>query len=471
MSGPADPFAYVEDWRRRFSQTGWWHSFELPDATLIQGVNSLDAQRQRIARFPIPADLTGKRVLDIGAWDGWFTFEMERRGAEVVAIDRWDNPRFREMHAALGSRADYRQMGVYELSPARLGQFDVVLFLGVLYHLKHPLLALERVCSVTKSFAAFESFALTERFLPGMQVEQYALLKFFERDGFGGQFDNWFAATPQCLLGMCRTAGFARAELIAVHDYGAAVACYRHWVGQASWPVFRAGAAALDANPQSQDTLGGLSHVQEAPRLHAAVHAENFGINFRSTEDEYVQCRAQAAAPWNPDNVQPEISGFGSAPVSVSKSAEGLWLVNFKLPPGLDAGWHSVRVRAEESEWSNAARIAVDIPERAEAIEIASACDGVEWTPGQFSLRHRRISLWLRGLPENADRANVKVDLSGAGPYPAHRQSVEFVGDADANGARQVNVLVDARLTPGSYRVQAEFGGVRSTEFQIEAIP
>ncbi len=241
MSGPADPLAYVEDWHRRLSQTGWWHSFELPDGTLIEGVNSLEAQKGRVARFPIPTDLTGKRVLDIGAWDGWFTFEMERRGAEVVAIDRWDNPRFREMHAALGSRAEYRQMNVYELSPSALGQFDVVLFLGVLYHLKHPLLALERVCSVTKDFAAVESFALTERFLPGINVEEHALLQFFERDGFGGQFDNWFAATPQSLLSMCRTAGFARAELIEVHEYGAAVGCYRHWnVGQVSRPVLRA---------------------------------------------------------------------------------------------------------------------------------------------------------------------------------------------------------------------------------------
>jgi tRNA (mo5U34)-methyltransferase len=339
MSGPADPLAYVEDWRRRFSQTGWWHSFELPDTAVIEGVNSLDSQRRRLARFPIPADLTGKRVLDIGAWDGWFAFEMERRGADVVAIDRWDNPRFREMRAALGSRADYRQMNVYELTPARLGRFDVVLFLGVLYHLKHPLLALERVCSVTKGFAAVESFALTERFLPGMQVEQYPLLKFFERDGFGGQFDNWFAATPQCLLGMCRTAGFARAELIEVDDYGAAAACYRHWdVGQASRRVFPLRDENTQDNPQDQDRPGGLPHLQPAPTLHAAVHAENFGINFRSTEDEYVQCQAEADGLWNPDNVQAEVGGFGAAPVSVVKNAEGVWLCTLKLPPSMPVG-------------------------------------------------------------------------------------------------------------------------------------
>jgi tRNA (mo5U34)-methyltransferase len=439
MSGPADPLAYVEDWHRRFSETGWWHSFELPDGTAIAGVNSLDAQKTRIARFPIPADLSGKRVLDIGAWDGWFTFEMERRGAEVVAIDRWDNPRFREMHAALGSRADYRQMNVYDVSPAKLGRFDIVLFLGVLYHLKHPLLALERVCSVTRDFAAFESFALTDRFLPGLQVERYPLLQFFERDDFGGQFDNWFAATPQCLLAMCRTAGFARAELLEVHDYGAAVACYRHW----------------DENP-------GAAHA--APLLHAAVHAENFGINFCSAEDEYVQCQAESAAHWTSENVQAEVGGLGAAAASVVKSAEGIWLCTLKLPPGLDAGWRNVRVRTRDCAWSNALRIAVDIPQHAAKIEIAAVCDGIDWTPGRVSLRHRHLSLWVRGLPENADRANVTVTLEG------RRQSVPFAGPADAAGLRQINVVADARIAPGRCRVQAAFGGARSAEFEIEAV-
>jgi hypothetical protein len=155
--------------------------------------------------------------------------------------------------------------------------------------------------------------------------------------------------------------------------------------------------------------------------------------------------------------------------VSIVKNAEGFWLCTLKLPPGLDAGWHSVRVRTEESEWSNAVRIAVDIPERATAIEIAAACDALDWTSARFSLRHRCLTLWVSGLPENADLANVKVELSGAGPCPAHRQSVTFVGPAGAEGLRQVNVLADARLTPGSYRLQAEFGGVRSAEFQIDA--
>ena len=201
MSTPnQDPLWYVPEWRKRFIEGGWWHSFELPDGSTIRGVSALDAQKMRLAQFPIPHDLSGKRVLDIGAWDGWFSFEMERRGAEVLAIDRFDNPRFHEIRERLGSRVEYRRLDVYEVSPCTVGRFDIVLFLGVLYHLKHPLLALERVCSVARDMAAVESFVLGERHGLTAAQEERNLLQFFEDDDFGGQVDNWFAPTTACLL-------------------------------------------------------------------------------------------------------------------------------------------------------------------------------------------------------------------------------------------------------------------------------
>ena len=75
------------DFSAELAQKGWFHSFELPDGTCIHGCMDLEWQRERWSRFPIPQDLTGKRVLDIGAWDGWFSFEAERRGAEVTSVD------------------------------------------------------------------------------------------------------------------------------------------------------------------------------------------------------------------------------------------------------------------------------------------------------------------------------------------------------------------------------------------------
>ena len=84
---------------------GWYHSIELPDGRVIEGLQSLERQRWRLSQFPIPNDLRGKRVLDIGAWDGWFTFEMERRGASVVAVDFAEQQRFHEARKLLNSKA------------------------------------------------------------------------------------------------------------------------------------------------------------------------------------------------------------------------------------------------------------------------------------------------------------------------------------------------------------------------------
>ena len=253
----------VRQWRAEWVERGWWHSFELPDGTLIQGVCDLPGLKTRIEQFPIPRNLRGKRVLDIGAWDGWYSFEMECRGAEVLAIDNWDNPRFHQMRAALGSRVEYRQFDIYELTPERVGRFDIVLFMGVLYHLKHPLLALERVCALTTGMAAVDSFILRETHRRGDNVERRPVMEFYETDEFGGQTDNWVAPSLTCMQAFCRTAGFARVELRKVLQYSACLACYRQW-----------------ERPPADAAKG--------PDLVKASNNLTGGVNFDSSRDELV---------------------------------------------------------------------------------------------------------------------------------------------------------------------------------------
>ena len=108
-------------------------------------------------------------MLDIGAWDGFFSFEAERRGAaRVVAADYyawhgigWGTHQgkagFTLARECLASRVEDLDIDVMDLSPERVGTFDVVLFLGVLYHLRHPLLALERIASVTRELLIVET--------------------------------------------------------------------------------------------------------------------------------------------------------------------------------------------------------------------------------------------------------------------------------------------------------------------------
>jgi tRNA (mo5U34)-methyltransferase len=413
MSDP-DPFDHVRDLAARRESQGWWHSFDLPDGSHIEGVNPVGHLRERIERFPIPADLRGKRALDIGTWDGWFAFEMERRGAEVLAVDVWDNPRFHEVHALLDSRVEHRLIDVYDLSPAKVGRFDVVLFMGVLYHLKHPLLALERVCSVTEGIAAVDSFVLQERHRPGSDVEDRPIMEFFEAAEFGGQTDNWVAPTVPCLLAFCRTAGFARVELRDVLPSGAFVTCHRRW------------------DPE-------IDRRQPVPRLRAAFHHTAFGINFSSDRDEYVTCVFDhPEQELGLDDVQPEVGGFGTRPIHVGRVAESTWQANFKLPPGLAPGWHAVRVRVRNGAPSDAIDVAVDLPPPDGPVAITTVKDGTTWRPDELALGSGNVlSLWVEGLPKNADRANVGVFLGG------RRLTVAFVSPPDPEGRpRQVNAEV-----------------------------
>jgi tRNA (mo5U34)-methyltransferase len=142
---------YGEDVRRRVEALRWYHTIDLGQGIVTRGV---DDTPLRLARLDLPSSFAGRSVLDIGAWDGFFSFDAERRGASrVVATDHysWHGPGwgtndgkagFKLAREILGSRVEDDDIDVMELSPERVGTFDVVLFLGVLYHLRHPLLAL-----------------------------------------------------------------------------------------------------------------------------------------------------------------------------------------------------------------------------------------------------------------------------------------------------------------------------------------
>ena len=434
-----DPFDKVRYWDSRRTEIGWWHSFELPDGTFIEGVCDLPGLKNRIAQFPIPQDLHGRRVLDIGTWDGWFAFEMERRGAQVMAIDNWDNPLFHEMHSRLKSRVDYRQIDMYDLTPDRIGRFDIVLFMGVLYHLKHPLLALERVCALTTDMAAVDSFILREEHRPGADVDKRPLMEFYETDEFGGQTDNWVGPSLACLQAFCRTAGFARVELQKVIQHSACIACYRHWL------------------PPGKS-------ARTAPALIDARHNGNDGINFDTRYDENVSVwfESDAAKP-TLDDVKPAVGGYGVRPIHVARLADGRWQANFKLPPGLTPGWHPVTVRVSDSLESQPKSIAVDMPLAPGTLRITGLCDGKTWAKGQIDLAQGdSVSLWLAGLPENADRHNVHVYLEG------RRLAVTYIESRGDGEPRQANARVPADTARGPARMGVSVGEARSEPADLE---
>jgi tRNA (mo5U34)-methyltransferase len=116
----------------------------------------------------LPETMTGLRVLDVGTMDGYFAFECERRGAEVVAIDVCpeDARCFALAKKLLVSDVRYHQMSVYDLHDGTLGgPFDIVLFLGVFYHLRHPFVALDNLWRITRGELRVETHVIDHHFI------------------------------------------------------------------------------------------------------------------------------------------------------------------------------------------------------------------------------------------------------------------------------------------------------------------
>ena len=412
------------DFLGELEQKGWYHSFEG-----IDGVMPLEWLRERWKRFPLPADLTGKRVLDIGPWDGWFSFEAERRGATVVSVDREEVPNYLEMHRRLGSKNDYLLLDLFELPQAGLGRFDIVFCLGVLYHLKHPVLGLEVVCSLATEVAIVETFVIE-----GDPAIPY--LEFYETDELNGHMDNWVGPSVNCVLAMCRTAGFARVELLARDPTNVSVACFRKWEPEPADPTL------------------------DPPELIFAVNATTFGINFAPIRDEYLTCWFRTPAETVArEDLCLEIGGYGAPAVFVRQRQDGAWHANFRVPPGTARGWNDVRLRLRSSRFGRTLRIALDLPLPVERIGVRGVCDGATWRPNQVG---QTLSCWVEGLPENADVANVRLWIGG------RKLQVLWLAEADASGVRQINASVPPACAAGEFRV--ECGGVSSAGVLVERV-
>ncbi len=138
--------------RERIASASWYHTFEVWPGILTPGVLGLNA-RPFLDEAGVPADLTGIRALDVGTWDGPIAFELERRGASVVALDvqNPDETGFNAAHEIRRSRVQYVRGSVYEVTQVLTGSFDLICYLGVFYHLKDPVKAFEELCAVLEA--------------------------------------------------------------------------------------------------------------------------------------------------------------------------------------------------------------------------------------------------------------------------------------------------------------------------------
>lgn len=187
----------------------WHHQIDLGGGIVTPG---RDKSARKLAALDLPP-LAGKSVLDVGAWDGYFSFAAERLGAErVVALDSviWQNMSkfpFELARQKLNSAVEDIELEVLEISPETVGEFDVVLFLGVLYHMRDPMAALEAVASVTKELLVIET-------LVDMTFTRRKAAAYYPGTYLGGDYSNWWGPNAGALVGMVSEFGFKEVEII-----------------------------------------------------------------------------------------------------------------------------------------------------------------------------------------------------------------------------------------------------------------
>jgi tRNA (mo5U34)-methyltransferase len=202
--------------RARLPQIDWYHTQELAPGVVTEGMFDL---RPFVEHYGLPGDLSGKRALDVGTFEGFWAFEMERRGAEVVAIDvdrledlDWpprlrpseDGRRGEGFHVAreaFDSSVERVGLSIYDATPERLGgTFDLVFCGSVLIHLRNPMLALERMAGLCHGkLVLAEEYSRRLGLIPSLKLAE-----------FRGEepWMVWWRPTIRTWLAMVRCAGF-----------------------------------------------------------------------------------------------------------------------------------------------------------------------------------------------------------------------------------------------------------------------
>lgn len=212
----------------------WFHQIKLTEEFTTPGIDNTPLKLAQLDELGLAQDLSGKRVLDIGAWDGFFTFEMERRGAEVLAIDHVEQSvtGFPIAAEALNSSAQWKTLNIYKINPETVGQFDLVLCLGVIYHLRHPLLALDNLRSVLKEDGEIfvETHAIDTLLLKNdgtainlansyPEVNNAALLQLYPRDELNADTTNFFAPNLSGLKALLEACEFEPLSVMAGSEH------------------------------------------------------------------------------------------------------------------------------------------------------------------------------------------------------------------------------------------------------------
>jgi tRNA (mo5U34)-methyltransferase len=206
----------------------WFHNLDLQGVPTAPShfLGDYPAIKWRHFADAIPSDLTGKSVLDIGCNAGFYTMQMKRRGAKrVLGLDSMEEYLAQARFAAEVNELDieFRNLSVYDVGA--LGErFDIVIFMGVLYHLRHPLLALDLIHEhVANDLLVFQSMQRGSEEVEVLKPNyDFWTVEQFDRPGFprlhfiehkyADDPTNWWVPNRACVEAMLRSAGFAAIE-------------------------------------------------------------------------------------------------------------------------------------------------------------------------------------------------------------------------------------------------------------------
>ena len=228
----------------------WFHSIDVGNGVVTPGQKSSKLLELELSRLKLPS-LHGKSILDVGAWDGYFSFECEKLGARrICALDHYvwcmdlyqqqkyyqnclnnnstpipyenlpanwkphDMPGksgFDSAHLLLKSNVEQKVLNFMSCDIVEIGCFDIVLFLGVLYHLKNPFESIKRIAMISHELAIIETAAII---IEGS--EDKALFEFYGKNEFIGDVGNWWAPNKKALIDMCLASGFKTADVVNI---------------------------------------------------------------------------------------------------------------------------------------------------------------------------------------------------------------------------------------------------------------
>jgi len=201
----------------------WYHQIELAPGIITPGVNN---STEVLKLLNLPINCRGLRVLDLGTRDGYFAFELEKRGAQVIAVDYLpkETTGFTVAQKILGNKnVNYKQDNLYNITQKNYGTFDIVLFLGLLYHLPDPIRALKIVRQVCKGTMYIETQGRNNAFLlPNGKLStldkispiltDISIMQFYPKNTLNNDHSNYWAPNMTCLVNMLEETGFMVAD-------------------------------------------------------------------------------------------------------------------------------------------------------------------------------------------------------------------------------------------------------------------